>query len=394
MLKKIYTVGEITEYIKKTIEDANIKDVWVEGEISNFREAIGHYFFYLKDENAVLRCVMFSPSLPYSLKNGMKVILKGDVRVYEKKGLYQMYVKDIKIGGVGELFLKFIEIKEKLRKEGLFDERYKKKLPKIPRIVGVVTSPNGAAIKDIINVIKRRFPVKILLAPVRVQGEEASNEIADAIKKLNEDGRADVIIVGRGGGSWEDLWPFNTEKVARAIFSSHIPVISAVGHETDFTISDFVADARAATPSAAAELAVPDRRDIERNIMNMARRLAKAMDSERKRVSNLLQIVASSSVFKYPYELISDKIDECARLGEQLKDFWKARVERLKNHFAIIEEKLNSSNPYKILEKGYSIALLENGELFKSVDDVEVGDSLRIIVRDGEVKCKVKEKKK
>ncbi|KAA0007232.1 MAG: exodeoxyribonuclease VII large subunit [Thermoplasmata archaeon] len=394
MLKKIYTVGEITEYIKKTIEDANIKDVWVEGEISNFREAIGHYFFYLKDENAVLRCVMFSPSLPYSLKNGMKVILKGDVRVYEKKGIYQMYVKDIKIGGVGELFLKFIEIKEKLRKEGLFDERYKKKLPKIPRIVGVVTSPNGAAIKDIINVIKRRFPVKILLAPVRVQGEEASNEIADAIKKLNEDGRADVIIVGRGGGSWEDLWPFNTEKVARAIFSSHIPVISAVGHETDFTISDFVADARAATPSAAAELAVPDRRDIERNIMNMARRLAKAMDSERKRVSNLLQIVASSSVFKYPYELISDKIDECARLGEQLKDFWKARVERLKNHFAIIEEKLNSSNPYKILEKGYSIALLENGELFKSVDDVEVGDSLRIIVRDGEVKCKVKEKKK
>lgn len=394
MLKKIYTVGEITEYIKKTIEDANIKDVWVEGEISNFREAIGHYFFYLKDENAVLRCVMFSPSLPYSLKNGMKVILKGDVRVYEKKGIYQMYVKDIKIGGVGELFLKFIEIKEKLRKEGLFDERYKKKLPKIPRIVGVVTSPNGAAIKDIINVIKRRFPVKILLAPVRVQGEEASNEIADAIKKLNEDGRADVIIVGRGGGSWEDLWPFNTEKVARAIFSSYIPVISAVGHETDFTISDFVADARAATPSAAAELAVPDRRDIERNIMNMARRLAKAMDSERKRVSNLLQIVASSSVFKYPYELISDKIDECARLGEQLKDFWKARVERLKNHFAIIEEKLNSSNPYKILEKGYSIALLENGELFKSVDDVEVGDSLRIIVRDGEVKCKVKEKKK
>ena len=394
MLKKIYTVGEITEYIKKTIEDANIKDVWVEGEISNFREAIGHYFFYLKDENAVLRCVMFSPSLPYSLKNGMKVILKGDVRVYEKKGIYQMYVKDIKIGGVGELFLKFIEIKEKLRKEGLFDERYKKKLPKIPRIVGVVTSPNGAAIKDIINVIKRRFPVKILLAPVRVQGEEASNEIADAIKKLNEDGRADVIIVGRGGGSWEDLWPFNTEKVARAIFSSHIPVISAVGHETDFTISDFVADARAATPSAAAELAVPDRRDIERNIMNMARRLAKAMDSERKRVSNLLQIVASSSVFKYPYELISDKIDECARLGEQLKDFWKARVERLKNHFVILEEKLNSSNPYKILEKGYSIALLENGELFKSVDDVEVGDSLRIIVRDGEVKCKVKEKKK
>ncbi|MCD6474563.1 MAG: exodeoxyribonuclease VII large subunit [Thermoplasmata archaeon] len=394
MLKKIYTVGEITEYIKKAIENANIKDVWVEGEISNFREAIGHYFFYLKDENAVLRCVMFSPSLPYSLKNGMKVILKGDVRVYEKKGIYQMYVKDIKIGGVGELFLKFIEIKEKLRKEGLFDERHKKSLPKIPRIVGVVTSPNGAAIRDIINVIKRRFPVKILLAPVRVQGEEASNEIANAIKKLNEDGRADVIIVGRGGGSWEDLWAFNTEEVARAIFSSRIPVISAVGHETDFTISDFVADARAATPSAAAELVVPDRRDVEKNIMNMARRMIKAMDARREKAGNLLQIVANSSVFKYPYELISDKIDECASLGEQLKNFWKARVEKLKNYFAIIEEKLNSSNPYKILEKGYSITLLENGELFKSVDDVEIGDGLRVIVRDGEVKCKVKEKKK
>ncbi|RLF50988.1 MAG: exodeoxyribonuclease VII large subunit [Thermoplasmata archaeon] len=394
MLKKIYSVGEITEYIKKAINEANINDVWVEGEISNFRMAIGHYFFYLKDENAVLRCVMFSPSLPYQLKNGMKVVIKGDVRVYERKGIYQMYVKDIKIGGVGELFLKFVEIREKLKKEGLFDERHKKQLPKIPSMIGVITSPNGAAIKDIMHVIERRFPVPLLLAPVRVQGEEAIKEIVNAIKILNEDGRADVIIVGRGGGSWEDLMPFNSEEVARAIFESSIPIVSAIGHETDFTISDFVADARAPTPSAAAELVIPDKKDVERHIVGIASRMIKAMETKKDMASNFLNGIVNRKALKYPYELISDKIDECMKVEERMIKAIEVWKERLKSKMEIMEERLNSSNPYKILEKGYSIAMLENGELFKSVDDVEIGDNIQVIVKDGEVKCKVKEKRK
>jgi len=393
MLKRIYKVKEITAYIKKLIDEANINDVWVEGEISNFREAIGHYFFYLKDEEAVLRCVMFSPSLSYPIKNGMKVIAKGDIRVYEKKGIYQMYVKEIKIGGVGNLFLKFVEIKEKLKKEGLFESIHKKSIPKMPSIVGVVTSPNGAAIRDIMNVIKRRFPVHILLAPVRVQGEEASREIAEAIKRLNEDGRADVIIVGRGGGSWEDLWPFNTEEVARAIFSSRIPVISAVGHETDFTIADFVADMRAPTPSAAAEMAVPDKKEVEKNLKSYILRISGLTEAKIKMAKEKMEGIGRRKAFLYPYEIIMDKMERCERAKEEMKRMAKEYASKLKHRMEIIEEKLNLNDPYKILEKGYSIAMLENGEIFKSIEDVEVGDELRVIVKDGEVKCRVKEKK-
>jgi len=394
MLKKIYSVGEITEHIKRAIEKADMNNIWVEGEISNFREAIGHYFFYLKDENAVLRCVMFSPSLNFTLKDGMKVIAKGDIRVYEKKGLYQMYVREIKIGGVGELFQKFIEIREKLKKEGLFDEIHKKSIPVIPSIVGIVTSPNGAAIRDMINVIKRRFPVHIIIAPVRVQGEDAGYEIAEAVKRLNEDGRADGIIIGRGGGSWEDLWPFNTEEVARAIFNSSIPVISAVGHETDFTISDFVADLRAPTPSAAAELAVPDKEEIRKHIEEIARRMVKNMESRIEMAKSNLEGILNRKAIRYPYEIISDKIEKCAKLKEGMEKKLAEYVEKLKNEIELTGEKLNSCNPYKILERGYSIVLLQNGDLFKSVDDVEIGDDVDIIVRDGEIKCRVKEKRK
>ena len=393
MLKRIYKVKEITAYIKNAIENANIKDVWVEGEISNFREAIGHYFFYLKDEEAILRCVMFSPSLPYKIKDGMKVIVKGDVRVYEKKGLYQMYVKEIKIGGVGNLFMKFVEIKEKLKKEGLFEMAYKKSIPKMPSIVGVVTSPNGAAIRDIMNVIKRRFPVHIILAPVRVQGEEAGKEIANAIKMLNEDGRADVIIVGRGGGAWEDLWPFNTEEVARAIFESKIPIISAVGHETDFTIADFVADARAPTPSAAAELAVPDKNEVEKILRAYASRIAGLMEAKVEMARERVNGIQRRKAFLYPFEILMEKMEACQKAWDKIESILREKIGEMKHKLELIEGKLNLCNPYKILEKGYAIAMLENGELFKSIEDVEVGDNIRVIVKDGEVKCKVKEKK-
>ena len=394
MLKKIYSVSEITRYIKNAIQNANINDVWIEGEISNFREAIGNYFFYLKDENAILRCVMFYPSISYPLKDGMKVIVKGDIGVYEKKGYYQFYVKDIKIGGIGKLFLKFLEIREKLKKEGLFDEIHKKRLPEIPNKIGVVTSPNGAAIRDIINVIKRRFPVKIILAPVKVQGEGAAEEIANAIKKLNEMNDIDAIIVGRGGGSWEDLWAFNEEKVARAIFSSHIPIISAVGHETDFTISDFVADVRAPTPSAAAEIVVPDREDLIKKIDSIANRIINGAKNKIDVGKSMLEGMMNRKAFKYPYEILRDKIDLCSSVEEKLKNLMQSFINETKREMEMKEEMLNLYNPYNVLKRGYAIAMLENNELFKSIDDVEIGDKIKIIVKDGETKCQVKEKKK
>ena len=395
MKKKIFSVGKISEYIKEIIEKEELTDIWVEGEISNFRHAIGNYYFDLKDEKAIIRCVMFNPSLPFTPKNGMKVIVKGDIRVYEKKGYYQLYAKDIKIGGVGELFIKFLELKEKLQKEGLFDEKYKKELPSIPSTIGVITSPNGAAIKDIQNVISRRFPVKILLAPVRVQGEGAAEEIERAIFALNERKDVDLIILARGGGSWEDLWAFNEERVARAIFASKLPIISAVGHETDFTIADFVADKRAPTPSAAAEMAVPDRKKILEWLQNAAGKAANAVwkkiDAYRARVERLLKRKA----FMYPYELIYNKIlqyeDVEARFKRAMEDYMK----NLQQNVAIMEKSLHALSPYNVLERGYSICFrVRDNKLFSSVEDAEIGEKLRIVVKNGEAICKIESKKK
>ena len=286
------------------------------------------------------------------------------------------------------------EIKEKLKKEGLFDEKYKKELPKMPNKIGIVTSPNGAAIKDIMNVIKRRFPISIVIAPVRVQGDEASIEISNAIKKLNERNDIDLIIVGRGGGSWEDLRAFNDERVARAIFSSHIPIISAVGHETDFTISDFVADVRAPTPSAAAEIAVPKREDILERIENMASRILKISINKIEGGKNTLNGILNRKPFKYPYEMINEKIDKYSILKDRMISIINSIIEKLKQEIEMKEELLKLYNPYKILDRGYAIAMLENNEIFKSVDDIKVGDNIKVIVKDGEAKCMVKEKKK
>ena len=376
--KKIFTVWEITQHLKELIEKGNLNNIWIEGEISNFRKAIGNFYFDLKDEKALIRCVFFNPP-SFPLKNGMKVLVKGDIRLYEKKGYYQLYVKDIKIGGVGELFIKFLELKEKLSKEGLFDEKYKKELPKIPSKIAVVTSPNGAAIRDIQNVISRRFPVKIIIAPVRVQGIGAAEEIENAIKILNERHDIDLIILGRGGGSFEDLWAFNEEKVARAIFNSRIPIISAVGHETDFTIADFVADKRAPTPSAAAEMAVPDKKEFIEYMESLAKRIVRTIEGKLDFYRSVLGGILKRKAFRYPYELICNKIDRYNEIVESMKE---------------IERDLNALSPYKVLERGYSICFrLRDNKLFSSIKDADIGEDLKIVVRDGEAICRLKKKK-
>ncbi|KAA0014078.1 MAG: exodeoxyribonuclease VII large subunit [Thermoplasmata archaeon] len=392
--KRIYTVGEITAHIKEIIEDACINDIWVEGEISNLREAIGNLYFDLKDERALLRCIMFQHCLPFSLKNGMKVIVKGDIRVYEKKGYYQLYAKEIKIGGVGELFMKFLELKEKLEKEGLFDEKLKKELPRIPSKIAIITSPDGAALQDMLNVLSRRFPISVVLAPVRVQGEGSAEEIERALNIINSRDDIDVIIIGRGGGSWEDLQPFNEENVARAIFSSKIPVISAVGHETDFTIADFVADKRAPTPSAAAEMAVPDRKELVEYIESNIKRLQKMVENKLTFYRNIVEGMMKRKTFLYPLELLLGKVERWENTFRRLKDAIKKYLNERKREIEVKEEIVKAFNPYAILERGYSICFrLKDNKVFSSIKDVEVGDDIKVIVKDGEAKCRVKEKK-
>ena len=324
----------------------------------------------------------------------MKVIVKGDIRVYEKKGYYQLYAKEIKIGGVGELFMKFLELKEKLEKEGLFDEKLKKELPRIPSKIAIITSPDGAALQDMLNVLSRRFPISVVLAPVRVQGEGSAEEIERALNIINSRDDIDVIIIGRGGGSWEDLLPFNEENVARAIFSSKIPVISAVGHETDFTIADFVADKRAPTPSAAAEMAVPDRKELVEYIESNIKRLQKMVENKLTFYRNIVEGMMKRKTFLYPFELLLGKVERWENTFRRLKDAIKKYLNERKREIEVKEEIVKAFNPYAILERGYSICFrLKDNKVFSSIKDVEVGDDIKVIVKDGEAKCRVKEKK-
>ena len=312
--KHVYSVSELTKFIRVIIEDS-FPGVWVEGEISNFiLHTSGHMYFSLKDATSVLKCAMFkraNEKLKFSLKNGMKVIVFGSISVYEARGDYQLIAEEIEPKGIGALQLQFQQLKEKLAKEGLFDEKYKVPIPFLPNRIGVVTSPTGAAIRDILNIARRRFQnVEIIINPVKVQGAEAKDEIASAIRLFNELKNIDVMIVGRGGGSLEDLWPFNEEVVARAIFESEIPVISAVGHEIDFTISDFVADFRASTPSAAAELVIPRKEDLLNLINTATTRLNNAMSGTIDTLKESLRRLQGAYVLRQPLNL-----KECIIVG-------------------------------------------------------------------------------
>jgi len=392
--KKIFSVGEIANFIKNLLERDELRNIWVEGEISDYRKVGNNCYFSLKDERASIKCVMFNAENA-SLREGMKVIVKGDVGVYEKRGYYQLYVREIKIGGIGEIFIKFLEMKEKLEKEGLFDRRYKKAIPSIPSTVGVITSKEGAAIHDIYNVISRRFPLRIVLAPVRVQGETAADEIVRAIEALNEREDVDVIILARGGGRWEDLQAFNEEKVARAIFRSRIPIISGVGHESDFTIADFVADVRAATPSAAAEMAVPDGREImewmdeamERMLSLVAGRVGRAMETLEGMRPERMMIHAARGVER--------KRERCEGVVKEMEGVMNSLIASRRHDMEVLHTALEAMSPYRVLERGYSICIREkDNKVFSSIGDADIGDVLRVIVKDGEAKCRMEEKRR
>jgi len=400
---RIYTVQEVTRYIRQRLdEDEVLGDIYVKGELSNLSQPTsGHVYFTLKDEFSELQCVMFKErnhELKFTLEDGLSVIVRGHISVYEKRGRYQLYVEEIQEAGIGALYLAFEQLKRKLKEEGLFDAVYKKLIPSFPHRIGIITSPTGAAIRDMLTIIKKRFPhVHILLAPVAVQGAEAPAQIVKAIQLMNrysaEREQIDVLIVGRGGGSIEELWAFNEESVAREIFSSAIPVISAVGHETDFTIADFVADKRAATPSEAAELVVPDEREIEKNLrsqeLRMRQNLFKAIEYHRKR----LESIERSIGFRKPLE----RINQYRQTVDELKRSIIAEVTHLvalqRKSVQALKGKLDALSPLAILERGYSIASkLPEEKIVRSIQDISVGDALKVLFKDGAAISEVKDK--
>jgi len=394
--KHVYTVSELTRDIRVIIEDA-FPGVWVEGEISNFiLHTSGHIYFSLKDASAIVRCAMFkraNEKLKFSLKNGMKVIVLGSVSLYEARGDYQLIIEELEPRGVGALQLQFQQLKEKLQKEGLFDERYKTPIPFLPTRIGVVTSPTGAAIRDILSIARRRFAnVEIIINPVKVQGVDAKEEIAAAIRQFNELGNIDVMIVGRGGGSLEDLWPFNEEVVARAIFASEIPVISAVGHEIDFTIADFVADFRASTPSAAAELVIPKKEDLKRKVDTATAHLNHLLSSLICTCKERLLSLQSAHVLRRPLNFIVQREQRIDDLRKEMSVRIGHILEMSAQKRDGIEAKLEAFNPKRILERGYSITLkLPGGEVIKDVSAISRGDRVETRLGKGQFWSRIEE---
>lgn len=391
--RQIYTVSQLNRQSRLLME-SRFSAVWVEGEISNFKHhSSGHIYLTLKDESAQIQAAFFSQyqrGLRFELKDGLKVLVFCRVSIYEARGQYQLYIERVEPQGVGALQLAFQQLKERLSKEGLFAEERKRSIPKFPKTVGVVTSPTGAAIHDILNVVNRRFcGTHILLCPVKVQGEGAAEEIAAAIRTMNEQAEADVLIVGRGGGSLEDLWAFNEEPVARAVFGSRIPVISAVGHESDWTICDLVADLRAPTPSAAAELVVSSRLELEERLLGRKERLDLAMNGMFERCQERLSDLASSAAFRQPQYLLDQFTGRVDELGRQMEARLKDLAGSKGQVFQGVMGRLNALNPLAILERGYSVSFNEKGDIIKNTRQVSEGDVLRTRLHQGSLISKV-----
>ncbi len=388
------TVTELNMYVKdKVAEDEFLNSVLVKGEISNFKHHYtGHMYFTLKDENSLIKCVMFKSStvtLNFAPKDGMKVIVLGSVGVYERDGVYQIYCKAMQEDGMGSLYVAFEKLKAKLEQEGLFDESHKKKIPFMPKIIGVLTSNTGAVIRDIINVSTRRNPnVYIRLLPVPVQGEGAAEKIVKAIKLMNEKKLADCLILARGGGSLEDLWPFNEEIVARAIYDSELPIISAVGHETDFTIADFVADLRAPTPSAAAELAVTDISELEYNINLFQRRLRMALKRKTEVMRLRYEKCLNSKVYKEPLQKISDYYLEIDRLMKSIENSTVKKLKDSKLEATKLITKLDTLSPLKTLTRGYCLTE-SNGNVITKAEELKKDMEIDLKFQDGTAKAKV-----
>lgn len=395
MEKEVMTVSvsQLNHYICRVIEhNSYLKDICIKGEISNFkRHPSGHLYLTLKDETSTLRTVMFrsaASSLRFQPEDGMRVMARGRISVYEAGGTYQLYIESMEPDGEGALYLAYEKLKKSLEAEGLFDSAFKKPLPTYPKTVSVVTASSGAAVRDILNILKRRYPIAdVKLLPVMVQGEGSAQQIADAIRLLNENNIGDVIIVGRGGGSIEDLWSFNEEIVARAIFASKIPIISAVGHETDFTIADFVADMRAPTPSAAAELAVPDIAELAQRIIG-----SKATLFAEMRHTLLLAQKSLDNLSKHPAMTnFPNRIDEKRIITDQfMKDGQNALtryLEKQRNTLSVCAGKLNALSPLAALSRGYAYASLPDGTAIKSVTQLSDGSSFNLRLADGNAQC-------
>lgn len=388
------SVSQLNKYIKNKVDqDEYLNNVLIKGEISNFKHHYtGHMYFTLKDNNSLIKCIMFksyTPHLNFVPKDGMSVIVLGTVSVFERDGVYQIYCKAMQQEGIGDLYKEYEKLKAKLSEEGLFDESHKKKIPLYSKRIGVLTSETGSVIRDIINVSTRRNPnVYIKLLPVPVQGEGAGKKIADAINLINERNLADIIIVARGGGSLEDLWPFNEEIVARAIYNSELPVISAVGHETDFSISDFVADLRAPTPSAAAELAVPDIDElkIKLNSYNNRYKVALKKQLEYKRLK--YEKCMTRRVFKEPLQRINESYLHVDTQEKNIENKFKLKIMQKRSEFQNVVEKIDALSPLKTLSRGYSI-MEKNGKIVKSKKELNIGDEVNIKLYEGTTKAKI-----
>ncbi|MCI7657484.1 exodeoxyribonuclease VII large subunit [Anaerotignum sp.] len=395
---KIFTVGQINRYIRNLLEnDFILSSLLVKGEISNFKaHSSGHLYFTLKDASGALSCVMFrqdAAGLPFEPENGMQVVVYGHISLYEKTGQYQLYAEFMEPLGIGALQVAFEQLKEKLAAEGLFDGDFKREIPKNPSCIAVITSPTGAAVRDILQIVKRRDPnVKVAIFPTLVQGEQAAADIVRSLKLVNEWGKADVIILGRGGGSMEDLWCFNDENVVRAVFASEIPVISAVGHETDFTITDFVADMRAPTPSAAAELAttpLAERREaFHRLELRLERDVSALLTSCRRR----LDLLKSRPVMERPLERIYRTMMDVEETQQRLDKEMTNRLVQRAERWQYLTNRLEAASPLAVMSRGYVMAVTSSGKLLTSVKQAEVGDRVTLHLQDGRVETNIQEK--
>lgn len=390
----VHSVSEVTKYIKGMFDgEASLQNIMIRGEISNFKKyASGHCYYTLKDAAASMKCVMFrsrAQSLRFMPENGMKVVASGSLSVYERDGAYQLYTNSLMPEGAGELSLAFEQLKKRLAAEGLFDDAHKVKLPAFPRRIGVVTSPSGAVLRDIYHVAKRRNPsVQLVLYPAQVQGAEAAGQIAAGIQFFNERYPVDLLIVGRGGGSMEDLWSFNEEIVVRAVYASHLPVISAVGHETDYTLADFAADVRAATPSQAAELAVPDRQEVKRYAMALKLRLENRWRSALREKRSRLALSLNRAVMRSPQRLLAQRRQELDGTMEKLSALTQKCLVEKQHALELQLGRLDSMSPLRVLRRGYGV-VEAGGTVVRSVENVKTGAQIRVILSDGTLQAGV-----
>ena len=395
MSQNVLSITQINEYIRRTMDsDPLLGNVAVRGEISNYKlYPSGHHYFTLKDEGAALKCVMFKGNalrLRFRPENGMKVIAMGKVSVFPRDGAYQLYCTAMAMDGVGDLHAAFEQLKAKLGAMGLFDPSHKNPIPKHPGTIGIITSSAGAAVHDMLRILKKRYPLtNVRLLPVRVQGVEAPGEIAAAIRYANYYKLADLLIVGRGGGSIEDLWAFNDEQVAYAIYESQIPVISAVGHEPDVTISDYVADLRAATPSNAAELAVPDQDTLKQTLDSMSAAMANALSRQLKASRKHLNVLSSSSCLQSPLGYLQQKRSTLDAVSNRMFSAQGRIVHTQKQRFIGLTAKLDAMSPLKVLSRGYAMTQTEDGTLLRSITQTKIGESIQISLNDGQLSAVV-----